>query len=192
MMGISPPANARKLGLFRTIGSCCKCPFNPQSDHSAEGGRRLPGAVPEIRNPQFIWHPSSCLFLPFSDHKSSIRGATSGQSVPPSMARVARIVTEFCVLVMPQNRASPCARWNKEFLTRGVLCPFNCCTNVAIRRLGCAHQLVRDSPNDKWWAPPTLQRPRLLRPPLGPRPLGGVMAIISTCHGCPRAVFSSA
>jgi hypothetical protein len=27
---------------------------NPQSDNSAKGGRLLPGAVPEIRNPQFI------------------------------------------------------------------------------------------------------------------------------------------
>jgi hypothetical protein len=43
---------------------------NPQSDNSAEGGRRLPGAVPEIRNPQFTWPSSSCLFLLLSSHKS--------------------------------------------------------------------------------------------------------------------------
>jgi hypothetical protein len=28
--------------------------LNPQSDNAAEGGRQLPGAVPEIRNPKFI------------------------------------------------------------------------------------------------------------------------------------------
>jgi hypothetical protein len=46
--------------------------FNPQSDNSAEGGRRLPGAVPEICNPQFICPVSSHLFFPVSNRKSSI------------------------------------------------------------------------------------------------------------------------
>jgi hypothetical protein len=71
------------VGSFRTIGSRCNSLFNPQPDNFAEGGRRLPGAVPEIRNPQFIWHPSSCLFLPFSDHKSSIGGVRLGAECPP-------------------------------------------------------------------------------------------------------------
>ena len=74
------------------------------------------------------------------NHRS--RGSTANPSVPLSVARVARIVTEFCALVMPRNRATPCARRNKEFLTRAVFCLFNCCTDVVVRRVGCAHQPV--------------------------------------------------
>jgi hypothetical protein len=47
------------------------------------------------------------------------------------MARVARIVPEFCARVKAKSRATPCARWNKEFLSRGALYLFNCCTNNA-------------------------------------------------------------
>ena len=48
------------------------------------------------------------------------------------MARVARIVPEFCACVTPRNHATPCSRCIKEFLGRGPFGLFNCCTDVAV------------------------------------------------------------
>jgi hypothetical protein len=45
------------------------------------------------------------------------------------MLRVAQIVPEFCARANSENCVTPCARRNKEFLARGVLYLFNCCTN---------------------------------------------------------------
>ncbi len=48
------------------------------------------------------------------------------------MLRVARIVPEFCALITPRGRVTPCAGRNKEFLARGVFYLVNCCTNVVV------------------------------------------------------------
>jgi hypothetical protein len=58
------------------------------------------------------------------------------------MGRVARTLTEFCARVTPPDRVTPCACCNKGFLARGMFYLLNCCTNVAVRRVGCAHHPV--------------------------------------------------
>jgi hypothetical protein len=142
------------LGLFLFVHRAGHrdwvCLHNRPRERPEAVGHTLGGApatLYSIRNPKSAIrnssgtrrHVSSFRF-PTINHKSE--GSASGQSIPLPMARVARIVTEFWVPGMPRNGATPCARRNKEFLTRGVFCLFNCCTNVPVRRVGCAHHRV--------------------------------------------------
>jgi hypothetical protein len=107
-------------------GSCGNSPLNPQSDNSAEGGRRLPGAVPEIRTSSAARPRLSSFRFRVINHNSSIINHT----VPLSRGRVARIVTEFCARTTPETGATPCTQTNNEFFARGVFYLFNRCTNV--------------------------------------------------------------
>ncbi len=67
---------------------------------------------------------------------STRHGATETEAIRAGLSalvgRVARIVLEFCARANPDDRATPCAGRNKEFLARGVFYLFNCCTNVVI------------------------------------------------------------
>jgi hypothetical protein len=73
----------------------------------------------------------SCFRFQIINHESSIINprAASDRDVPLSRGRVARIVPEFRARTTPENRATPWAQRNKEFLARGVFYLFNCCTN---------------------------------------------------------------
>jgi hypothetical protein len=64
-------------------------------------------------------------------HAPNGREARPHRDVPLPRGRVARIVPEFCARTTAQNGATPYAQRNKKFLTRGVFCLFNCCTNGA-------------------------------------------------------------
>jgi len=73
--------------------------------------------------------------------RTTIRGMN--QTVPLPVARVARIVPEFCARARPEGRVTPCDGRNKEFLARGVFPLFNCCTNVVVRSVGTPNLIHR-------------------------------------------------
>jgi len=76
-----------------------------------------------------------------SNHQSSIinhqlRGSASDRRFPLPVGRDARIVPKFCVREMLPHHVTLCAQRNKKFFARRVFYRFNCCTNVAVRRVG--------------------------------------------------------
>ncbi len=107
--------------------------------HNWSSRRRLS----PIRNPQSEIRNSTRPSPHVSSFRFQItnpRGSASGQTVPLSRGRVARIVPEFCASGTPENRVTPCAARNRKFLSRGVFCLLNCCTNGDSQAAGRQHK----------------------------------------------------